>query len=108
MSELVKILKPNPEPPADPVYLKMHCPYCWSELAFRNIDAWVVEPLEGVARIECPVCRRKVHFQHPTVKWVVDPENDGEPETIDKYIWETASNDASKSRLQSLLEKGEM
>ena len=47
MSELVKILKPNPEPPADPVYLKMHCPYCWSELAFRNIDAWVVDPIEG-------------------------------------------------------------
>lgn len=82
------------------IFYKIRCMYCSSVLAFPETEAWVEDPANNIARIECPNCRRKVFFtmQIP----VAAPDK---LQKISQDDYEHAHSDMSKSGLQMLMDE---
>ena len=79
-------------------YRKVDCDGCGAVLAFEEgADAWCDDPQNDIWRIECPICRKKIHFygaeivtsQHAVI--------------IDEEEYNNAIQDTSKSGLQMLM-----
>ena len=78
------------------LYYKAQCPYCESWLIFEFGDIWWDQPSNDIGRVECPICRTKVHVSATNVLPIVELKNATEQEYND------ALSDTSKSGLEIL------
>lgn len=79
------------------VYYKATCPYCESGLVFEFGDIWWDQPRNEVGRIECPICRTKVHIDAENILPLAVIKNATEDDYND------ALKDTSKSGLELLM-----
>lgn len=83
------------------LYYKAQCPYCESWLIFEFGDIWWDDPLLEIGRIECPICRTKVHIGTDETNNKILPIAVIKNATEKEY--NNALSDTSKSGLELLM-----
>lgn len=82
-------------------YYSVTCNHCGAKLVFEYNDIWFDQPMEGIGRVECPVCKTKVfmNFDMIGLPYVCKPSQT----TADEY--EHAYKDTSKRGIQLLMDE---
>ena len=98
---MVKILDYGDQLKRPKTYYKAKCNHCNAELVFEYGDIWFEDALNGVGRVECPVCRTKLFFN--TERLYMPRVVDLKDARMSEY--ENAYTDASKRGIAKLMEE---
>ena len=82
-------------------YYKTKCNHCGGELTFEFNDIWFDDPLDGVGRVECPICRTKVFMDTSRlyIPRIVDIDQ------VSSDVYEKAYKDTSRKGIQQLMDE---